>query len=116
MRRVIKANDHKFIKNGRRVSCTAIHVPFNEIPEDCNFSEYETHVINVLCDDCYIRVKDVDVNQNSIIISIPKCIRELLFISHKDGLQSTIKILQKLGYEEEYIKNKQKIPYNNTII
>jgi len=116
MKRIIDKYDHEFIKEGERIWCTAIHIPFSEMPEDCDFSCYEVNIINVLYDDCYIRVSKFDKYMNSIIIEIPKCIKELLFKSYYQGTDRCVEILHKLKFEESLVKDKQKIPYDNTVI
>lgn len=116
MKRLIEKYDHKFIKDDKRVWCTAINIPFNELPEDCSFGDYEVNIVNVLYDDCCIRIRKFDNNNNSIIIEIPNWIKEILFKSYNQGTDHCIEILHKLKYEETLVKNKQKIPYDNTVI
>lgn len=116
MKRLIDKYNNEFIKDGKRLWCTAIDIPFSEIPEDCDFSEYDVNIVNVLYDDCYIRVCKFDKYRNSIIIKIPKYIKELFYLSYYQGLDRCVELLHKLKFEEKLVKNKQKIPYANTIV
>lgn len=115
MDRIIKKYDHKFVKDGKRVSCTEIEIPLEEIPEDADFSKVYVQVMNVLYDDCHIHIRGFDCNQNIISVKIPKHIKFFLFRSMMSGQDSCIRLLKKQKYENECIKNKKEIGYDNII-
>lgn len=115
MKRILAANDHQFLKDGNRIFCTYITIPFKDIPNDLDLSGYNVSIKNVLYDDCRIKITGFDANQNGIILEIPKWIKEILFQSHLQSLEASIRLLEKLKYEQACIKDKVKIPYDNII-
>ena len=115
MKRIIEKYDHKFIKDGKRIFCTHIEVPFSEIPDDCDFTGLDVSIINVLYDDCRIKITGFDENQNGFWIEIPNKLKFFLYKAREQGHDSCIELLQKYNYESNCIKHKIEIPYSNKV-
>ncbi len=82
---------------------------------DIDFTGYTITIMNVLYDDCSIDITGFDENQNRIVIDIPNWIKQALFSAKIQGLDDCSELIRKLTYESKMIKDKQKIPYDNTI-
>jgi hypothetical protein len=115
MRRIIKKYDHRFIKDGKRIFCTSISVPFSELPEDCDFSGLDVSITNVLYDDCHITIRGFDNNQNIISVEIPPVLKFLLYKAREQGQRVCVDLLTKHNFETDCIKFKKDIGYSNTV-
>ena len=116
MKRIIDKYDHRFIKDGKRIFCTFIDVPITELPEDCDFKGLDVTIINVLYDDCRIRIRGFDKNQNALFITIPDYLKFFLYKAARQGQDNCIQLLTKMSYETEGIKFNRPIGYDNTIV
>jgi hypothetical protein len=115
MKRIIEKYDHEFIKDGNRICCTYIEIQLSELPEDCDFTGLEVIPINVMYDDCRIKITGFDINQNGFMIKIPNSIKFFLYKAREQGQKCCIELLEKYNYETDCVKNKKEIGYNNTV-
>ena len=115
MKRIIEKYDHQFIKDGKRIFCTYVTVPFSELPEDCDFSGLDVSIINVLYDDCHIAVTGFDSNQNGISVEIPPTLKFLFYKAREQGQSVCAELLTKHNFETNCIKFKKDIGYSNTV-
>ncbi len=114
MKRLIEKYDKEFIKDGERISCTGLDIDFSEVPDNCDFSDYEVDIINVLYDDCHIKVR-IDFENNRINIKLPNVIKHLLYLAFQQGQDRCRELIQKSIYESDCIKKKVPIGYDNVL-
>ena len=116
MKRIIEKYDPYFIKDGKRIFCTSVTVPYSELPEDCDFSGLTVTPMNVLYDDCHIRIQGFDNNQNSISVEIPSTLKFLLYKAEEQGQKECFNLIEKFNFETRCIKSKKDIHYSNTVV
>ena len=92
---------------------TYVTISWFDLPDDVDFSKYNTRAMNVVYPDCHLSV--LDEKRNGFYIRLPKPIQHILFCGHQQSLNAAITLLQKLEYEQGLLHAGEKIPYDNTV-
>ena len=117
MQRVIdKHKEEWYREDGKPLYNTGVTVSMSEIPDDADLANLKVSTWNVLYDSCHIKVEGIDDRHNILIIEIPSWMQTVLYTADARGRQHCEDLLHKLNYESGMVKNKQKIPYDNTVV
>jgi hypothetical protein len=108
MKRIIEKYDNQFIKNGKRISATIIHVSWKDLPDDCDLSGFDFVCMNALYKDSCIHITKFDDNQNRICIDIPLWMQQTIL----QGQRQMGELIREATFENECTRNDENIPYN----
>jgi hypothetical protein len=88
--------DHKF-------NCMGTEINWKDVPDNLDLEGFEIKCINVLYEDCVIRIQFSEY-RNFINIKIPKWIQHSIFEARMQGQEVTIEALTKLTEENRATK------------
>ena len=95
-------------------NCMGTDIDWKDVPEDLDLTGYEMVPVNVLYDDCRLKIIFSEY-RNCINIILPEWMKWALYAANIQGKDSCISLLTKLRHEEGCTKQKIEIGYDNTV-